>query len=345
VHFDFEIANCSIVLLLLLLLLLVSTSEDAMSFDLSSSSSDDESSVVEISALLTGVNNEDGIINSTTNNSLSHHGDEPSSPNNDDDDDDDDDNNRIQREKHDAAKTSSSTIIKETEKEFVNKKNCNDNKTRFVMGESVKVWRRHRNKANNNSTILTQPTGSDTRINNTNNPPKYVMIQQKDNCTSGRIDFKNAHVNVKKDDEEDKVEIIVASTSSSSSTTSSSTTSYLPVKAKRQLPHHENQTTASSSSSSSSSLLPVFVDCVAIWDSQRQVYILEVPELIIKDVTMPPSAIAVGINKSLRNQNNDVHVNINNDFGNNSALRQYDPLKQQRKAESKLLNHRKRRRS
>jgi hypothetical protein len=311
-----------------------------MSFDLSSSS-DDESSVVEISALLTGVNNEDGIINSTTDNSLSHHGDEPSDPNNEDGDDDDDDgdDNRIQREKHDYTKTSSSTIIKETEEEFVNKKNCNDNKTRFVMGESVKAWRRHINKAYHNSTILTQPTGSDTRIKNRNYHPKYVMVKQKDNCTSGRIDLKNAHVNVKNDDEEDKVEIIVASTSSSSSTTSS-----LPVKAKRQLPHHENQTTASSSSSSSS-LLPIFVDCVAIWDSQRQVYALEVPELIIKDVTMPPSAIAVGINKSLHNQKNDVHVNGNNDIGNNSELRQYDPLKQQRKAESKLLNHRKRRRS
>ena len=300
-----------------------------MSFDLSSSS-DDESSVVEISALLTGVNNEDGIINSTTNNnSLSHHGDEPSDLNNDDGDDDDDGNNRIQQ-----ASSSSSTVIKETEKEFVNKKNCNDNRTRFVMGESVKAWRRHRNKAYNNSTILTQPTGSDTRINNTNNHPKYVMVQQKDDCISGRIDFKNAHVNVKNDDEEDKVEIIVASTSSSTS---------LPVKAKRQLPHHENQTTASSSSSSS--LLPAFVDCVAIWDSQRQVYVLEIPELIIKDVTMHPSAIAVGINKSLHNQKNDVHVNVNNDIRNNSALRQYDPLKQQQKAESKLLNHRKRRRS
>ena len=300
-----------------------------MSFDLSSSS-DDESSVVEISALLTGVNNEDGIINSTTNNnSLSHHGDEPSDLNNDDGDDDDDGNNRIQQ-----ASSSSSTVIKETEKEFVNKKNCNDNRTRFVMGESVNAWRRHRNKAYNNSSILTQPTGSDTRINNTNNHPKYVMVQQKDDCISGRIDFKNAHVNVKNDDEEDKVEIIVASTSSSTS---------LPVKAKRQLPHHENQTTASSSSSSS--LLPAFVDCVAIWDSQRQVYVLEIPELIIKDVTMHPSAIAVGINKSLHNQKNDVHVNVNNDIRNNSALRQYDPLKQQQKAESKLLNHRKRRRS
>ena len=302
-----------------------------MSFDLSSSS-DDESSVVEISALLTGVNNEDGIINSTTNNnSLSHHGDEPSDLNNDDGDDDDGDgNNRIQQ-----ASSSSSTVIKETEKEFVSKKNCNDNRTRFVMGESVKAWRRHRNKAYNNSTTLTQPTGSDTRINNTNNHPKYVMVQQKDDCISGRIDFKNAHVNVKNDDEEeDKVEIIVASTSSSTS---------LPVKAKRQLPHHENQTTASSSSSSS--LLPAFVDCVAIWDSQRQVYVLEIPELIIKDVTIHPSAIAVGINKSLHNQKNDVHVNVNNDIRNNSALRQYDPLKQQQKAESKLLNHRKRRRS
>ena len=304
-----------------------------MSFDLSSSS-DDESSVVEISALLTGVNNEDGIINSTTNNnSLSHHGDEPSDLNNDDGDDDDGDgdgNNRIQQ-----ASSSSSTVIKETEKEFVSNKNCNDNRTRFVMGESVKAWRRHRNKAYNNSSILTQPTGSDTRINNTNNHPKYVMVQQKDDCISGRIDFKNAHVNVKNDDEEDKVEIIVASTSSSTS---------LPVKAKRQLPHHENQTTASSSSSSSS-LLPAFVDCVAIWDSQRQVYVLEIPELIIKDVTIHPSAIAVGINKSLHNQKNDVHVNVNNDIRNNSALRQYDPLKQQQKAESKLLNHRKRRRS
>ena len=301
-----------------------------MSFDLSSSS-DDESSVVEISALLTGVNNEDGIINSTTNNnSLSHHGDEPSDLNNDDGDDDDDDgNNRIQQ-----ASSSSSTVIKETEKEFVSNKNCNDNRTRFVMGESVKAWRRHRNKAYNNSTTLTQPTGSDTRINNTNNHPKYVMVQQKDDCISGRIDFKNAHVNVKNDDEEDKVEIIVASTSSSTS---------LPVKAKRQLPHHENQTTASSSSSSS--LLPAFVDCVAIWDSQRQVYVLEIPELIIKDVTMHTSAIVVGINKSLHIQKNDVHVHVNNDIRNNSALRQYDPLKQQQKAESKLLNHRKRRRS
>ena len=203
------------------------------------------------------------------------------------------------------------------------------------MGESVKAWRRHRNKAYNNSTISTQPTGSDTRINNTNNHPKYVMVQQKDDCISGRIDFKNAHVNVKNDDEEeDKVEIIVASTSSSTS---------LPVKAKRQLPHHENQTTASSSSSSS--LLPAFVDCVAIWDSQRQVYVLEIPELIIKDVTMHTSAIVVGINKSLHIQKNDVHVHVNNDIRNNSALRQYDPLKQQQKAESKLLNHRKRRRS
>jgi hypothetical protein len=306
-----------------------------MSFDLSSSS-DDESSVVEISALLTGVNNEDGTINSTTNNnSLSHHGDEPSDLNNDDGDGDGDDgdgNNRIQQ-----ASSSSSTVIKETEKEFVNNKNCNDNRTRFVMGESVKAWRRHRNKAYNNSTILTQPTGSDTRINNTNNHPKYVMVQQKDDCISGRIDFKNAHVNVKNDDEEDKVKIIVAPTSSSTS---------LPVKAKRQLPHHENQTTASSSSSSSSSsLLPAFVDCVAIWDSQRQVYVLEIPELIIKDVTMHTSAIVVGINKSLHNQKNDVHVHVNNDIRNNSALRQYDPLKQQQKAESKLLNQRKRRRS
>ena len=301
-----------------------------MSFDLSSSS-DDESSVVEISALLTGVNNEDGIINSTTNNnSLSHHGDEPSDLNNDDGDDEDGDgNNRIQQ-----ASSSSSTVIKETEKEFVSNKNCNDNRTRFVMGESVKAWRRHRNKAYNNSSILTQPTGSDTRINNTNNHPKYVMVQQKDDCISGRIDFKNAHVNVKNDDEEDKVEIIVASTSSSTS---------LSVKAKRQLPHHENQTTASSSSSSS--LLPAFVDCVAIWDSQRQVYVLEIPELIIKDVTMHTSAIVVGINKSLHIQKNDVHVHVNNDIRNNSALRQYDPLKQQQKAESKLLNHRKRRRS
>ncbi|MGK3733397.1 MAG: hypothetical protein ACI8RD_000090 [Bacillariaceae sp.] len=272
-----------------------------MSFDLSSSS-DDESSVIEISALLTEVNNEDGIINSTTNNnSLSHHGDERCDPNSEPNNDEDVDN-RIQREKHDATKTSSSTIKETEEEEFVNKKNSIDNSTRFVIGESVKAWRRHRNKAHSNSN---------------NHPNKYVMVQQKDNCALGRIDFKNAHVNVKNDNE-DQVEIIVASTSTSSSSTTATTS--LPVKAKRQLPHHENQTIASSSSS----LLPVFVDCVAIWDSQRQVYVLEVPELIIKDITMPSSSIAVGINKSLHNQNDDaVHVN----------------------AEKKLLNHRKRRRS
>lgn len=313
----------------LCLLLFLFQQENAMSFDLSSSSSSDE-----ISALLTGDYNEDGIgITVPANNSmtsLSFCGDEPSRPTNNGLKIDDDNHN--QRQTH-HDRTSPSTTINETEK-FVNKKSCNENMTRVIAGESVKAWRRHRKNAHNRSVNSTQPGPS----NNTNNCPKYIMVQQRDapdpakfrDCASESIDFKNAHVNVESVDE-DKIEIVVPCSTSSSSTTTSSSS----VITKRQLPHNGNQISTSSPPVSNS----VFVDCVAIWDFKRKVYVLEVPELIIKDGTMP-STVAGGIKNPYIQ--NDVHAH--NDISN-STLRPYDPLEQQRKAESKLLNHRKRRRS
>mmetsp|Transcript_11661 Transcript_11661/g.13214 ORF Transcript_11661/g.13214 Transcript_11661/m.13214 type:complete len:286 (-) Transcript_11661:54-911(-) len=285
-----------------------------MSFDLSSSSSSDE-----ISALLTGDYNEDGIgIAALANNSrLSAN----NSLNNDDD-------NHNHRQTHHATRTLPTTTIKENEK-FFNKKNCADNMTRVIVGESVKAWCRHRKNAHNRSINSTQP--------------KYIMVQQRDapdpakfrDCESESIDYKNAHVNVESGDK-DKIEIVLPSSVLSSSSTTVLSSSVIT---KRQLPHNGNQKSTSSPPVSNS----VFVDCVAIWNFKRKVYVLEVPELIIKDATMPSSTCTAAGGIKIPYIQNDAHVQ--NHISKNSALRPYDPIEQQRKAESKLLNRRKRRRS
>jgi len=354
-----------------------------MSFDLSSTGSDDsnDSSVVDISTLLPGgnISNSENDDNKNINNKItSLLGDASSHFNNEDktndqinnyeDSDrgsDSDSRSRNQRKQTNTIDTTTTTTkqsplmptTKETKGYGSSNINCDDHNTiRVVMGESVKTWRRQRNNAHSNDD--TKPYAKHQR---------YVAVQQRDassdrttinknNCASSKIDFQNSHLNVQSsggdNNNNDRAEIVVTASSTTRDNTESinqkRTQTYTTKKCKRQLlsRHDENQTVSSSSSTAAPLSTSTFVDCIAIWDTQRQVYVLEVPELIANDVTIMASSdddAVVGMKSGPRNKNpKDHHNGI---IGNSARLRQQDPLREQQiQAETKLLNQRKRRR-
>eukprot|EP00536_Pseudo-nitzschia_multiseries_P006258 jgi/Psemu1/65509/estExt_Genemark1.C_1300060 len=266
------------------------------------------------------------------------------------------DNDRDKSKQTDAASASVIQSPKKlTEKSKDNVESKNNRKRgmiRVVMGESVKVWRRQRNSSQNNKTTNTQNNNiGHPSIPSYGKHPNYTyaVLQNRDsspdprtnhNRVATKTEFENSHLHVQRrsDGNNDKIEMILNTSERHDAehatvARSPQTISYTAKKFKRQLSHHQNQASLSSTPLSAST----FVDCIALWEPKRGVYVLEVPELIANDVTMTA--------RPDDNYGDGIHGSENHDGRHNSDRRRQDPLEQQRQAEIKLQNHRKRRRS
>jgi hypothetical protein len=321
----------------------------SMSFDLSSTTSDD-SSIVDIFALLPGGNNrkidsdENKIISSLLYDSSSKVDNEHKTSYHKDTTNDDN-----------ATKQSLENSSEEA-KDCQTRRYDDGHTIRVIMGKSVKNLRTQRNyKCITNSTTrtlmksktaynkgTTQDSIDGNNIKPHANQPNYVVVQQRDASSDPKIkhiDFENSHLNVQRSSSGSNVRVDIVEESSTKENQKKETM-YSTKKCKRQFSKHGNQTSLSSSA---------FVDCIAIWDPKRQVYVLEVPELIASDITIMPSSdndcniAATGVIDRHLNSNLDASHDVT--AGNPARRRRQDPLKQQRQDETKLLNPRKRRRS
>lgn len=145
-----------------------------------------------------------------------------------------------------TSKKSTETIGKEAKDD--------DGRTiRIVMGESVKTWQRQRNPHQSD----------DSSVPNT----KYVVIQQSEsskntkinqNYSSQNIDFEKSRLDVQKSMGGKNARVDIIQTNEDKEKRYSTKLCKLPISS-------------------------AFVDCVAIWDPQRQVYTLEIPELTASD--------------------------------------------------------------
>mmetsp|Transcript_15526 Transcript_15526/g.31901 ORF Transcript_15526/g.31901 Transcript_15526/m.31901 type:complete len:338 (-) Transcript_15526:188-1201(-) len=337
-----------------------------MSFDLSSIGSDD-TSVVDISALLPECNE---------NSDEDEGGKNTSSPIHDSSTEFNDrnafDHRSEKTTENTRARTKDSPIIPkqsteklndETEK-FGSQQTCDGRTIRVVMGSTVNAWQTQRkNNRNSISTTRTsmkskstdniRSTQNDTDNKNTKqhaSHSSYAVVQERNgsffenkmdrNFASMEIDVGNFCLNAQRSriGSNDKVEIIEASSSVENlehTKDEKKRKIYTTKKCRRQIWNHGKQT-------SSSIIGPLhasaFVDCIAIWDPRRKVYVLEVPELVANDITIVNNADDDhGINKK--------HVVLGKAEAGSREWRRQDPLQQQRHAETKLLKHRKRRRS
>jgi len=316
-----------------------------MSFDFelsSCSSSDEGGSVVDISSLLKAGNGENRNLSSTP--------DHPSDPSNNLHKPSDHDNRSDVDRIGTTATKQSSEISNEGANDGSTKK-CPDDQIRFLWGESVRKWQAKRSKSHVSNTAIGKSASDggtipmDVDENNVEQKarsPKYVVVQERLNQkgTSRKINFEKCYLNVQSGSGGKKAMVDIIEMSSTSDNPESDNdknnpTIYTTKKCKDQFFHPEN---------TSSSVSPAFVDCIAIWDPEKQAYVLEVPELIASDITMMPSS-GDGTGASNLTPNSNTNV-ANNDVDENLARNQpRDPLKQQREAEEKLHKQRRRRRS
>ena len=128
--------------------------------------------------------------------------------------------------------------------ETVGKEASNDDRTiRIVMGESVKTWQRHRNPNLHRTDKSLEPN------------PKFITIQSSSSSSNSRLNFDKSRLEVQKSMGGKTARVDIIDTKED---------------------EEKRQSTKLCKQPSSSA----FVDCVAIWDPQRQVYTLEIPELI-----------------------------------------------------------------
>jgi len=252
-----------------------------MSFDLSSTTSSDDASVVDISALLPD----------KTKGASSLLFDSSSTVDRNDDD-------AIVRQKDLASdknvtdlkeKNSAKSSLEGSDKKDIQNKGCQDT-IRVVMGESVKNWRRQRQSSPRRTSVST-PTRISTKAKPISNEgtvpihgneispgnakqPSYIVIQQRDSSTkvtdaSNQIEFEESRLEVQPSVSGSipRVDILEASDNYERR--------YTAKTVKRQFSQNGNQTPLTSSG---------FVDCIAVWDPQRQVYRLEIPELIASNI-------------------------------------------------------------
>ena len=315
----------------------------SMSFDLSSTTSDD-SSIVDISALLPGGNNRK--IDNDENKIISFLLDDSSSKavgnehKTNDHQDTTNDGNRSESN-HIGTPTTKKSLENSSEQA----KDCQISTIRVIMGESVKNWRRQRNHkskpASNKGTTQDNIDGNNN-IKPHAKQPNYVVVQQRDASSHPKIrhniDFENSHLNVQRSSSGNNARVDIVEESSTTDNQKKETT-YTTKKCKRQISKHGNQQTSLSSSA--------FVDCIAIWDPKRHVYVLEVPELIASDIAILPSSSDDDCNSIAATGVKSNHLDASHGVtaGNLARRRRQDPLKQQRQDDTKLLHHRKRRRS
>ncbi len=214
-----------------------------MSFDLSSTTSSDEGSVVDISALLPDKKETEEWTSSQN---------RPAEPSSSVEDE------QATENQYEASKRESNSQLKKnntksTKKvpETIDKEAKNNSRTiRIVMGESVKTWQRQRNLNRTDKSL--EPNA------------RYIMIRSSDSPTNGKvnqayslqkIDFEKSRLDVQKSMGGKNARVDIIETNED--------------KEKR----HSTKVCKPSSSAA-------FVDCVAIWDPQTQVYTLEIPELI-----------------------------------------------------------------
>lgn len=335
-----------------------------MSFDLSSTTSDDMS-IVALSLLLPGCDSKEI--------STDEHKNDTSSKNinvnereADCHKDNENDDNRAQSKSIRTTRTKESQKIETEKANNEGKRQCDGRTIRVIMGESVKAWRTQRNNnRTRNPTTRTLTKSKSSRNEGTNKTnidgkntdsdaiqSKYVVIQQRDTSSdpkmnqkglSRQIDFKNSHLNVERSNNGSNVRIDIVETSSTSDNLECTNvrkqqTVYTTRKCKSQFSPHGN---------GPQSLSSKFVDCIALWDSKRQVYVLEVPQIIANDTAIMRSPDNGHDNATTEVNDRQLNSNLNggHDVVVGSLARRRDPLEEQRQAEAKLSSHRKRRRS
>lgn len=278
-----------------------------MSFDLSSTTSSDEASVVDISALLPDKNDNKGTSSLLFESSSSTANVEDGGGNDQNDSAYGVNSSKFENIAVNTTKRSLETFGKEAK---------GGNTIRVVMGESIKIWKTNHHRTNKSS--KSKPNNNHgNKMQPHTNQPNFVVVQQRrypssdpmqatGKDTSQKIDFEKSRLDVQRSmsGKNNRVEIIVETPL----TSETKGTRYTIKTCKNQLLKNGNKTLPTSSA---------FVDCIAIWDPQRQVYTLEVPELIVDDIRFMPSS---------------------DDDDQNT-------VEQQRQSETKLFHTRKRRRS
>ena len=283
----------------------------------------------------------------------------------------DEDNGRNESKQIDTKKNTStyqqsSKKSSENTKDYgESKSDCKSRMMRIVMGESIKAWRMERNTTKNSkkATVIKKNIIHDSDTKPHGKHPQYALVQKRystsdpkssnNNLLSPQNDFEISHLNVQRSSggNGDRIEIVVGSSTRhgvecTDDEKNLRTMKYEAKKFKRQLSNHQTQTPLSSSTQLSTS---TYVDCIAIWDPVRKVYVLEVPELVAHDVATTMTTL--GDNDSDDDRDNAATA-LKNNPGNNrihgdrhdSATRRPDPIEQQRQAERKVQSHRKRRR-
>jgi len=294
-----------------------------MSFDFSSTTSSDDGSVIDISDLLPDNTN-------NTKGASSLLFDSPSKVDQKEDstakhESDGAGYNKIPELKE---KASAKQPSEDSSKEDVPKEGSQDT-IRIIMGESVKNWQRQRQRQRQNNprrtsiSTATRNAIHEKKISPENaNQPSYIVVQQRDASSDSKtaekaasvpIDFKKSHVEVHSTVGGSRVDIVEAL-----STSDEKQRRHTAKTVKRQLSQHGNQAPPTSSA---------FVDCIAIWDAERQAYTLEIPELIASDIRLAQSSI-----------------DRDNALEPNRGQRKQNPLQEQKQAEAQLLQSRKRRR-
>jgi hypothetical protein len=123
-------------------------------------------------------------------------------------------------------------------------------KIRIVMGESVQRWRHLRQNPDDSET-------SSYSSNNNNHKEEHIVLRHTDTSAAGQVRLEDSQLELLEDN---KVTLQVSLPNSNKN---------IVYTAKVRPPP------------SSSSL---FVDCIALWDSKRQVYVLEIPKLVATDL-------------------------------------------------------------
>mmetsp|Transcript_18197 Transcript_18197/g.39670 ORF Transcript_18197/g.39670 Transcript_18197/m.39670 type:complete len:415 (+) Transcript_18197:362-1606(+) len=354
-------------------------SSNAIHFEFGEDSSSEGSSVVDVSTLLprnsnqrNGSDEKKGI--------LSILGDVPSQLNinssekidNERENIGDDQNNGRNESKQIGAKNNPSTDQQSSKKSSEktkdyeeSKSDCKSHMMRIVMGESVKAWRTERNTTKKSKKATNQNnTIRDTDTKPHGKHPQFVLVQKRDSLSDPKSSknylvsptkfFENSHLNVHRSSggNGDRIEIVIGpskrhSAEGTDDEKNQRTIKYGAKQIKRQLSNHQNQTPLSLSTRLATS---TFVDCIAIWDPVRKVYVLEVPELVVHDVA---TTMAASGNNDGDDENDNAATALRNNPRSNRihgsrhdpATRRPDPIEQQRQAEMKLQSHRKRRRS
>jgi hypothetical protein len=312
-----------------------------MSFDLSSTASSDDSSIIDISALLPGGN--DRKIDHDENKSIDSSSKAVDNEHNTNDHQDTTNDGNRSEWNHIGTPITKQSL--ENSSEEANE-DCQTSTIRVIMGKSVKNWRRQRNhksKPASNKGTTQDNIDENSNIRPHAKQPNYVVVQQRDASSHRKIrpsiDFENSHLNVQRSSSGSNARVDIVEESSTTHNQKKETT-YTTKKCKCQISMHGNHQASSLSSS-------VFVDCIAIWDPKRHVYVLEVPELIASDIAILPSSSDDDYNTIAATGLDSNHPDASNGVtaGNLARRRRQDPLKQQRQDDTTLLHHQKRRRA